>query len=273
MQNFLSKKNTAIGIFDSGIGGLTIAKEINNVLPNENLIYFGDTEHLPYGEKSISSIQKFSERIIKFLLNQNCKIIIIACNSASASLNYKSFKKLILSGKIINVIDPVVNEITKSYKNCTVGVIGTKATIESGVYKRKIKKKSDSINVSSLATPLLAPMIEEGFINQEISQTIIRNYLINKKIKNIDHLVLACTHYPLIQNEIEKFYNRKTNIINSSKIVANTVKEKLIKLGLNNSNNNPKHEFFISNYTKSFEKSANFFFNEKIKLQEINLFI
>ena len=153
-------------------------------------------------------------------------------------------------------------------------MIGTKATIESGVYKRKIKKKkSDSINVNSLATPLLAPMIEEGFINQEISQTIIRNYLINKKIKNIDHLVLACTHYPLIQNEIEKFYNSKTNIINSSKIVANTVKEKLIKLELNNSNNNPKHEFFVSNYTKSFGKSANFFFNEKIKLQEINLFI
>lgn len=269
----MSKKNEAIGIFDSGIGGLTIAKEINNVLPNENLIYFGDTQHLPYGEKSIPSIQKFSERIIKFLLNQNCKIIIIACNSASASLNYKSFKKLILSGKIINVIDPVVNEITKSYENCNVGVIGTKATIESGVYKRKIKKKSDSINVSSLATPLLAPMIEEGFINQEISQKIIRNYLINKKIKNIDHLILACTHYPLIQNEIEKFYNTKTNIINSSKIVANTVKEKLIRIGLNNSNINPKHEFFISNYTKSFEKSANFFFSEKIKLQEINLFI
>lgn len=131
----------------------------------------------------------------------------------------------------------------------------------------------DSISVSSLATPLLAPMIEEGFINQEISQKIITNYLINKKIQNINHLVLACTHYPLIQNEIEKFYNKKTNIINSSKIVAKTVKENLIKQGLNNLYNKPKHEFFISNYTKSFEKSANFFFNEKIKLREINLFI
>ena len=195
-----------IGIFDSGIGGLTIAHAIKKKLPNESLIYFGDTKHLPYGEKSEQAIKDYSLKIADFLKNNNCKAIIIACNSAS-SVAYYHIKKNVNSVPIYNVIDPIISFISIKYFNKKIGVIGTKATIQSGVYKNKILEKNSSLKVASLETPLLAPMIEEGFFNQEISSTIIKNYLNDEKLDEINVLVLACTHYPLIQNEIKKFYN------------------------------------------------------------------
>ena len=170
-----------IGIFDSGIGGLTIAHAIKIKLPNESLIYFGDTKHLPYGEKSEQAIKDYSLKIAEFLKNNNCKAIIIACNSASSAAYYH-IKKNINSIPIFNVIDPIVSFISKKYFNKKIGVIGTKATIQSGIYENKILEKNSSLSVASLETPLLAPMIEEGFFNQEISSTIIKNYLNNKKL-------------------------------------------------------------------------------------------
>ena len=199
--------NNPIGIFDSGIGGLTIAHSIRNNLPNESLIYFGDTKHLPYGEKSEQAIKDYSLKIAEFLKKNNCKAIIIACNSASSTAYYH-IKKNINSIPIYNVIDPIVSFISKKYFNKKIGVIGTKATIQSGIYEDKLLDKNSSLSVASLETPLLAPMIEEGFFNQEISSTIIKNYLNDKKLDKIDILVLACTHYPLIQNEIISFYNK-----------------------------------------------------------------
>ncbi|MDC1025138.1 glutamate racemase, partial [Flavobacteriales bacterium] len=170
-----------------------------NKLPNESLIYFGDTKHLPYGEKSEQAIKGYSLKIAEFLKKNNCKAIIIACNSASSTAYYH-IKKNINSIPIYNVIDPIVSFISKKYCNKKIGVIGTKATIQSGIYENKLLEKNSSLSVASLETPLLAPMIEEGFFNQEISSTIIKNYLNDKKLDKIDILVLACTHYPLIQN-------------------------------------------------------------------------
>ena len=263
-------KESPIGIFDSGIGGLTIANAIKKVLPNENIIYFGDTEHLPYGEKSNEAIQSFSEKIIQFLISKNCKTIIIACNSA-ASVTQKSIKKLKVSLPIYNVIEPVIEEVIKEYAGSNIGVIGTKATIRSNIYEKKIKHLSKHTIVSSLATPLLAPMIEQGFINEDISQTIIANYLSNKKLENINHLILACTHYPLIQNEIKNYYQGRVHMIDSAKIVAQYIFKQLDKKNLLNNLGESKHHFYVSNYTKSFEQSAKFFFRKAIKLEEIRL--
>ena len=255
-----------IGIFDSGIGGLTIAHAIKNKLPNESLIYFGDTKHLPYGEKSEQAIKDYSLKIAEFLKKNNCKAIIIACNSASSTAYYH-IKKNINSIPIYNVIDPIVSFISKKYFNKKIGVIGTKATIQSGIYENKILEKNSSLSVASLETPLLAPMIEEGFFNQEISSTIIKNYLNDKKLDKIDILVLACTHYPLIQNEIISFYN-KIDVIDSSEIIADYIHEELYKSKILNQANRPRFNFIISNFTESFSKSANVFFKENISLEE-----
>ena len=258
-----------IGIFDSGIGGLTIAHAIKNKLPNESLIYFGDTKHLPYGEKSEQAIKDYSLKIAEFLKKNNCKAIIIACNSASSTAYYH-IKKNINSIPIYNVIDPIVSFISKKYFNKKIGVIGTKATIQSGIYENKILEKNSTLSVASLETPLLAPMIEEGFFNQEISSTIIKNYLNDKKLDKIDILVLACTHYPLIQNEIISFYN-KIDVIDSSKIIADYIHEELYKSKILNQANKAKFNFIISNFTESFSKSANVFFKENISLEEIDI--
>lgn len=265
-------KNSPIGIFDSGIGGLTVANAIKNVLPNENIIYFGDTEHLPYGEKSKEAIQSFSKKIITFLVEKKCKIIVIACNSAS-SVADKSVTNIAGKTSVFNVIDPVVIEVAKICSENNIGVIGTKATISSGIYERKIKEIRSSAKINSLATPLLVPMIEEGFINETISNTIIANYLSNKKLANIDHLILACTHYPLIQQEIKDYYKGNVNVIDSANIVAKYIAKQLKEADLLNNVKSTKHHFYVSNYTESFEKSAKFFFKEMITLEEVNLFV
>lgn len=265
------KAGNPIGVFDSGIGGLTVANAIQKVLPNENIIYFGDTAHLPYGEKSADSIKYYSIRIAQFLLQKKCKAIVIACNTAS-SLAYEVVKEF--AGKdalVINVIDPVVEEVAVKNKSQKVGVIGTKATIKSDVYSKKIKLKDKNIDVASIATPLLASMIEEGFFNNKISRTIINSYLSNRKLKSIESLILACTHYPLIKPEIEEYYKDKVKIVDSAGVVAKYVQQLLQKNKLLNSIKKPKHLFFVSDYTESFEKSAKHFFKNKIQFKEADI--
>jgi len=263
-------KNSPIGIFDSGIGGLTIAHALKEKLPYENIIYFGDTEHLPYGEKSKIAIQNFSKKITQFLLEEKCKTIVIACNSAS-SVAYQAVKELAKDIPVFNAINPVVAEVVKQCAEFNIGVIGTKATIQSNIYEKEIKALCSSAKVSSLATPLLAPMIEEGFINEEISHTVIANYLAHQQLNNIDHLILACTHYPLIHQEIKDYYKGTVNVIDSANIVAEYIAKQLEKNNLLNNSKATEHHFYVSNYTESFEKSAKFFFQEDLKLKEITL--
>lgn len=258
-----------IGIFDSGIGGLTIAHALKTKLQNESFIYFGDTKHLPYGEKSEEAIKDYSLKIAKFLEKRRCKAIIIACNSAS-SVAFKYITKHIKSIPIYNVIDPIIDVISKDCSR-KIGVIGTKATIKSNIYQKKISEICKQTEVVSLETPLLAPMIEEGFFNQEISIAIIKNYLKNKCLKDIDSLILACTHYPLIKKEITRFYNSKIKVIDSAEIISNYIMKELKDLNIMNKTNSCNHHFIISNYTKSFEKSAFIFFKENIKLEEIDI--
>jgi len=263
-------QNLPIGIFDSGIGGLTVAHALKEKLPNESIVYFGDTEHLPYGEKSAEALRNYSKKITQFLLEKNCKCIVIACNSAS-SVAFDVVKKTVKNIPVFNVIDPVIEKVSNSCNSCKVGVIGTKATISSNIYKNKLNAKCPRAVVTALATPLLAPMIEEKFIGGDISKKIIANYLSNKKLQEIDQLILACTHYPLIYKEIRDYFKGEVIIINSTNIVAEHIASGLKNKTLLNNQFKPKYEFFVSNYTKAFEKSARFFFQEKIKLKEANI--
>ena len=262
-------KNNPIGIFDSGIGGLTVAKAIRKLLTNESLLYFGDTKHLPYGDKSEESVKEFSQNISNFLKDKSCKLIVIACNTAS-SIALETVIKACHNIEVVNVIDPVVDRLTSLNTASNIGIIGTKGTINSGIYPKKIRNKNKNANVKSLATPLLAAMIEEGFIEGKISEAIIHNYLNHKELNNINQLILACTHYPLIQNLIENFYDDKVDIIDSASEVAKQIKLKLEQKKLL-SDKKAEHHFFVSDYTDSFEKSAKFFFGEDIRLEEVNL--
>jgi glutamate racemase len=261
-----------IGIFDSGIGGLTVASAIKQALPNESFIYFGDTAHLPYGDKSPESIRHYAARITAFLLEKKCKAIVIACNTASAH----AFKTVVdICGPdvpVINVVDPVAEYTGAHYSDCKIGVIGTKGTIQSRIYVNRIAKANASLKVLSNATPLLAPMIEEGFFNNQISQTVINSYLSKRTFQGIHALILGCTHYPLIKKEVETFYKKKIEIIDSASVVANAVAKELkqhkLLVGAKAMAN---YHFFVSDYTSSFEQSTKTFFKEKIKLEEARI--
>lgn len=260
--------NTPIGIFDSGVGGLTVAKAIKQLLPNEQIIYYGDTLHLPYGEKSPETIQKYSKNIANFLIQQNCKAIVIACNSASAYAFESLKQELPINFPLFNVIDPMVNYVKQKHKNNLLGVIGTKATIRSQVYKNRL----GALPSTSLETPLLASMIEEGFVNNDVSHAVIKNYLSKNDLSGIKALVLGCTHYPLLKNEIESFYDGKVQVLDSSEIVAKSVSKELEQNGLlaETKANNDDH-FFVSDYTPFFEKITASFFGSKINLKELKI--
>lgn len=260
-----------IGIFDSGIGGLTVASAINSLLPEERLIYFGDTAHLPYGEKSGKTIQGYAEQITGFLLAKDCKAIVIACNSASATA-YTTVREMTPKEiPVINVIDPTVAYVAKKYETGKIGVIGTKATVNSRTYAKRIQKLNPDLKVSMLATPLLVSMIEEGFFNNRISQAIIDNYLEKNTLKGIRALILGCTHFPLIKQEVESFYKTKTEVIDSSTIVAESLRDALAKKEILSAELRGTHHFFVSEKTHSFEQSTKLFFGEKLKLAKKEL--
>src|SRR3990170_3358282 len=262
-----SKSRQPIGIFDSGIGGLTVAHAIKRLLPEEDLIYFGDTAHLPYGDKSEAAIQVYSIKIADILLKKGCKVIVIACNSAS-SASYELLKEYVRTDThIINVIDPMVDLVTAQFKGSNIGLIGTKRTAQSGVYARKIQEANKHIRLHSLATPLLAPMIEEGFFNNQISHEIIAQYLSDESLKNIEALILACTHYPLIKSEIKTLYKGNMTILDSSEVIAKALREYLDDKWLLNEQGVPKHQFLVSDYTESFEAAARMFFHDTVQLE------
>jgi glutamate racemase len=259
-----------IGVFDSGVGGLTVAKAISLSLPNENMIYFGDTAHLPYGDKSKDAIIQYSTRIAQFLIDQQCKVIVIACNSASSNAFKEVVKQAGSKVPVLNVIDPMVDYIVGTdYKK--IGIIGTKSTIDTNIYQEKIHNKKKGVYVSSLATPLFVPMIEEGFIFDDISNAIIRTYLSRREISGIDSLILACTHYPIIKNQINKFYNFDVDIVDSANIVANSLRILLENKKLKNSSDEQgKKKFYVSDLTRYFKLIARMFFEEEIELEKLN---
>ncbi len=259
--------NKPIGIFDSGIGGLTVAHAISKHLPEETIVYFGDTAHLPYGDKSPELIHSFVEKISHFLLNrENCKSIVIACNTASAtSYNYLRDKHK-GSVPIINVIDPIIEAIVADGSHQKIGLIATKTTVQSGVYQEKMARRNPDIDMAVLPTPLLAPMIEEGFSKDKISRTIIENYLSHPTFKNIDALILGCTHYVLIKDEINEFFEGKVKLYDSTDILAFKMIEIFKNENMLNTNKTKPNKFYVSDLTESFQESASRFYEDSIEL-------
>ena len=260
-----------IGIFDSGIGGLTIAKQLHKLLPNESILYFGDTAHLPYGDKSPETIIAYSLAITDFLLQNNCKAILIACNSASSTAHQEVVSKVPKGMPVFNVIDPLIAYVAKRYHAEKVGVIGTKATIGSHVYLNRTRKADSSIILVEKSTALLAAMIEEGFHDNDISQAVIQAYLEDSRFEGIKALVPACTHYPLISDEITAYFKNEVEVVDAPSIIAQQVKSQLSNSGMLSDSNNPDLHFMVSDLTPSFQKSAAIFFGEKVSLEEHRL--
>lgn len=258
--------NRPIGVFDSGVGGLTIARAIKNILPNESIIYYGDSKHLPYGNKSPEVIQYYAKNITQFLIEQDCKVIVIACNTASSNA-LSEIKQIADEANvpILDVILPVTEKAAYSFYQ-KIGVIATKATVDSGVYKKSIRKFNRHIKVQELATPMLVPLIEEGLTNSKVSKAAVENYMSHKKLQEIDSIILGCTHYPLIEKEIKDYFDGRVQVIDSPSIVAHALKDILVK---NNMQSNSKaiFRFYVSDLTSSFQKIARRFFGKGIPLE------
>lgn len=266
------KSNQPIGIFDSGIGGLTVARAVKKLLPNESIIYFGDTAHLPYGDKSTAAIQAYSVRIAEMLLKEKCKIILIACNSASSAAYDLVTEYVGKQAKVFDVINPTVDYIRENHHDDKVGLIGTKQTVSAGVYARKINELKQNILFTSLATPLLVPMIEEGIYNDKISHDIIEKYLNDPALEGIKSLILGCTHYPIIKEEIQKHFenqNGDVEIIDSAETVALALRSFLEYHQLVNRSGSPTYQFLVSDFTESFEHTTKTFFGKEVHLEQI----
>lgn len=265
----MDKYNSApIGIFDSGIGGLTVAHKVKQLMPNESMVYFGDIAHLPYGDKSAAAIQAYSIKITDVLLAQGCKLILMACNSASSAA-YELVREYVGSkAKVFNVIDPVVEYVAQKYGGKTVGLIGTKQTVNSNAYESKLSQLNPNVVLKSLATPLLVPMIEEGFYENKISHNIIEAYLQHDKLQGIEALILGCTHYPLIKKEINEYYGGTVDVLDSATIVVERLQYFLKKYELLSESKSIKDRFLVSDITTSFEASANIFFLDEVQLEK-----
>lgn len=258
----------SVGIFDSGMGGLTVAHAVTQLLPAEDIVYFGDTAHTPWGDKSVSAIQSYSIKICEVLLQHKCKVIVMACHTASAAA-YEVVKEYVGErATVINVIDPVIAHIEQHCVGQKMALIGTKQTIRSNTYKKRVDELGKSIELRSLATPLLVPLIEEGFLNKPVTEAIVCEYLSNPNLQDIDSIILGCTHYPLIKAHILNYHKHKVSVIDAAELVSQALKSFLEKQQLLKITKNPaKRLFYISDYNEFFANTAKLFFSEDVHLE------
>ena len=259
----MAKANNApIGLFDSGVGGLTILKALHQALPNENLIYFGDTAHVPYGNKSKNAVTKYSKEIVKFLENKKVKFIIVACNTAS-SLALPQLGKFSKTD-IIGVLIPAAKQAVKMTKNGKIAVIATQATVNSGSYKNALLKINKNLKVYQFACPLLVPLIEDKKLLKTLLPTMLKYYLAPVKKCGADTLILGCTHYPIIKNQIAKMLGPSVKLIDSAHNTTLETKRILAqKKLLNESKTKGKIKAYTSDAPKHFETLAKAILNQK----------
>jgi len=254
-----------IGIFDSGIGGMTVARAVEQLLPNHPLIYFGDIARTPYGPKSPETIIGYSIRNTEFLLEKGATIIIIACNSASSVATDALRERFQVP--IIEVISPAVAKAVSISKSRRIGIIGTKATVKSDVYQQKICRINPDFDVFSVACPLLVPLVEEGWLNKRETKMIIRRYLHPLKDKQIDTLVLGCTHYPLLSELIQARIGKRVQLIDSSVETAHHAKKYLEKHPqLVPQVEQASHSYYTSDSTETARQVAKRIFNRPMEL-------
>ena len=234
-----------IGMFDSGIGGLTVLKAIMEHMPDENIVYFGDTARLPYGTKSRETVTRFSEEITRFLMRRNIKLLVIACNTASAYALTRI--RSMVDIPVVGVIEPGARAAAGTTRNKKVGVIGTRATIASGAYLEAIQRMDPAIKVFSTACPLFVPLVEEGWTGEDVTRQVARRYLEHLVGCRVDSLILGCTHYPLIKKVIGDVMGRGTSLIDSAEETAATVENVLKESGMaSGAPGGPRCEVFVS---------------------------
>lgn len=263
--------NRPIGVFDSGVGGLTVVKQIIKVLPNENLVYFGDTARVPYGGKSKATVTKFSEQIIRFLKTKNVKAIVIACNTVSSNC-YESLSETFPDLPIIEVVTPGVESCLAATKNKKVGLIATQGTVNSGAYEKRLKNADSEIQVYKKACPLFVPLAEEGWTNNEVARLTVKEYLRELVDKHIDSIILGCTHYPLLKACIGEFVGENVTIVDPAKATAVRLREFLESHNMLTDNvGEGKREFYVSDEYANFDKICKNVLNYTCKAEKVDI--
>lgn len=251
------KKAAPIGVFDSGVGGLTVVREMIRQIPDENIVYFGDTARVPYGSKSQKNIIRFSEQIIRFLQTKQVKAIVIACNTASAlALDAVRHK---FDVPIIGVVVPGARAAVEATQNKKVGVVGTDATVKSGMYTKVIREMDPEIQVIEKACPLFVPLVEEGFKEHVVTQEVIEYYLESMRQTDIDAMILGCTHYPLLRSKIRSYMGERIQIVNPAYETAMDLKRIMAEQNMTNdcSGRHSHYEFYVSDAAEKFRHFAN----------------
>lgn len=260
-----------IGIFDSGVGGMTVARAIEHICPDYPLVYFGDIARTPYGSKSPETIIEYSRRNADFLLSHGAEIIVIACNSAASTAT--DALQSHYSIPVIDVITPAAVQAATISKNNRIGVIGTRATVRSGVYEDRIQAITPDCRVISQACPLLVPLVEEGWLNKRETKMILRRYLHPLRLQQIDTLVLGCTHYPLLSPLIQPRIGKRVQLIDSSVAVARYVKNFLDahpKIRARLQQQTAANRFFVSDSTEPVRQLADRIFGRSIRLEKVD---
>ncbi len=259
----MSNKDSAIGVFDSGIGGLTVLHQIIETLPKENTVYLGDTARAPYGTKSVEIVLRYSFENSQFLVDKGVKIVVVACNTSTA-IALKRLQES-LSIPVVGVIEPGVRRALKSTRSKRVGVIGTEATIQSGAYTRALKEADSKIEVYSRACPLFVPLVEEGWTDNAVVEMTVKAYLGSLKQSGIDTLILGCTHYPLLKKAIRKFMGSAVRLVDSAEETAKEVESALKKGALGRKTGKGTHSFFVTDAPDRFIKVGRRFLGEKVE--------
>jgi len=260
----MSPASRPIGVFDSGIGGLTVVRQLIKFLPNEDIVYLGDTARVPYGNKSKKTIIKYSVQNTQYLLKFNVKLIVIACNTSSSLA--KALLKRCFKIPIIGVIEPGIKKALELTRNRRIGVIGTNATINSNVYQGRIAAIAPSVKVFAKSCPLFVPLAEEGWLREEVTLRIIEKYLAHFKKNRIDTLILGCTHYPLLKSSIRRVIGPAIKLVDSAAEVALNVKELIEKEAIfSGKNRKGKVKFFLTDKPYQFENTAARFLGGKLK--------
>lgn len=252
-----------IGVFDSGLGGLTVVREIRRKLPDESIVYFGDIARLPYGTKSSAQIRRFSLENTEFLIRMGIKALVIACNSSSSAAF--SFLKRRFSLPIVSVIEPAVEESLRRTRNKRIGVIGTTATVESRVYEEALRRKDPEVQVASESCPLFVPLVEEGWLNGGVTERVIEKYLGPLKEKGVDTVILGCTHYPMLHEEIQAFLGPGVELVDSAgptvKALTSLLNQKKL---LYSKKRKPRFRIFTSDLSRNFISVGERFLGEKL---------
>lgn len=252
-----------IGIFDSGVGGLTVMREIMEQLPYENLIYFGDTARIPYGSRSLKTIKKYSYQCASFLKSKNVKTIVVACNTASAIALEDLQKNSDIP--VIGVIEPGAKTAARVTKNGKIGVLGTIATINSNAYQSKIIEYNHNAQVIGIPCPLFVPIIEEGWEYSAVAELTAEKYLTELIEHDIDSLVLGCTHYPILRYTIKKVIGKNIKLVNPAFETASDLKKLLVSKNLINSDYSlPKYEYYSSDAPERFRRIGGNFLKKEI---------